>query len=167
MNHRLELEITERRATEADLHAAQDSLVLVDRLAALGQMSAALSDDINQPLATTRIYADSAAILIVPGDTLSARNNIAQIMVPLARLVVEKQMIIGVRPAAVDAQLDLDVPDDLPPLLAGPTRVQQVLWTCWATPPTRSRARPTGGLPSLRGPMTRRSRSSCATAAPA
>ena len=153
MNHRLEQEITERRATEAELRAAQDSLVQVGKLAALGQMSAALSHEINQPLAAARNYADSAAILIERGDSPRARDNIAQIMalldrisaigkhlrnaarkpgdrlgpVLLAPLLVETQMIMGVRLAAVGAQLDLDVPDDLPPLLAGPTRLQQVL----------------------------------------
>ena len=54
-----------------------------------------------------------------PGDRLGP--------VPLAPLLVETQMIMGVRLAAVGAQLDMDVPDDLPPLLAGPTRLQQVL----------------------------------------
>src|SRR5690606_16791274 len=43
VNDQLGQEIAERRATEAELRAAQASLVQVGKLAALGQMSASLS----------------------------------------------------------------------------------------------------------------------------
>ncbi|MFD1482904.1 sensor histidine kinase [Paracoccus nototheniae] len=153
MNRRLQAEIAERRATEAELRAAQDSLVQVGKLAALGQMSAALSHEINQPLAAARNYADSAAILIERGDSPRARDNVRQIValldrisaigkhlrnaarkpgdrlgpVALAPLLVETRMILACRLAATDAELLLDLPADLPPVLAGPTRLQQVL----------------------------------------
>lgn len=153
VNGQLEQEIAERRATEAELRAAQDSLVQVGKLAALGQMSAALSHEINQPLAAARNYADSAAILIERGDYARARDNIAEILalvdrmasigkhlrqaarkpqdqpapVPLAALLRETQIIVAQRLAACDARLELDIPDDLPPLRGGPTRLQQVL----------------------------------------
>ena len=153
MNHRLEAEITERRATETELRAAQDSLVQVGKLAALGQMSAALSHEINQPLAAARNYADSAAILIDRGEVGRARDNVGQILtlldrisaigrhlrnaarkpgdrlgpVHLAPLLVETRMIMEGRLAAIGAVLEEDIPADLPPVLAGPTRLQQVL----------------------------------------
>lgn len=153
VNSQLEQEIAERRATEAELRAAQDSLVQVGKLAALGQMSASLSHEINQPLAAARNYADSAAILIDRGDHVRARENIAQILalvdrmaaigrhlrqaarrpddrlvaVDLAPLLAETRTIMQVRLAAAGASLDCDLPDDLPPLRAGPTRLQQVL----------------------------------------
>lgn len=153
VNGQLEQEIAERRATEAELRAAQDSLVQVGKLAALGQMSAALSHEINQPLAAARNYADSAAILIQRGDYERARDNIAEILalvdrmaaigkhlrqaarkpqdqpapVPLEPLLRETQIIVAQRLAACDARLELDIPDDLPPLRGGPTRLQQVL----------------------------------------
>lgn len=153
VNRQLEQEIAERRATEAELRAAQASLVQVGKLAALGQMSAALSHEINQPLAAARNYADSAAILIERGEHARARENIAEILalvdrmaaigkhlrqaarqpepspgpLALAVLLRETQTIVGPRLAAAGASLDLDIPTDLPPLRAGPTRLQQVL----------------------------------------
>ena len=45
----------------------------------LGQMSAALSHEFNQPLAAAKTYADSAAVLIDRGRTEEARDNIRRI----------------------------------------------------------------------------------------
>ena len=152
-NDQLGQEITERRATEAELRAAQESLVQVGKLATLGQMSASISHEINQPLAAARNFADSAAILIERGDLVRARDNIAEILalidrmaaigthlrqaarkpddqlgaVDLHPLLRETQTIVAARLASADARLELDVPPGLPPLRAGPTRLQQVL----------------------------------------
>lgn len=153
VNDQLGQEIAERRATEAELRAAQTSLVQVGKLAALGQMSASLSHEINQPLAAARNYADSAGILIERGDYARARENIAEILalvdrmaaigkhlrqaarkpddnpgvVTLATLLPETRTIVAGRLASSGAALELDIPADLPPLRAGPTRLQQVL----------------------------------------
>lgn len=146
-------EVAERRATETELRAAQASLVQVGKLAALGQMSATLSHEINQPLAAARNYADSATILIERGDYARARENITHILmlvdrmaaigkhlrhaarkpderlgaVDLPTLLNETLTIVGPRLSRGGADLVLDLPADLPPLLAGPTRLQQVL----------------------------------------
>jgi len=153
VNVHLEQEIAERAATEAALRAAQANLVRVGKLAALGQMSAALSHEINQPLAAARNYADSAAILLERGDTARAKDNIGLILslidrmsaigrhlrnaarkpneklepVALLPLLEETQVILGGRLNSARAVLELDVPADLPPLRAGATRLQQVL----------------------------------------
>lgn len=153
VNALLEEEVIERRATEAQLRAAQASLVQAGKLAALGQMSAALSHEINQPLAAARNYADSAAILIERGEYSRARENIAQILslvdrmaaigkhlrqaaresdaelgaVDLNAILNETPTIVGPRLTSSGATLELDVPTDLPPLRGEPTRLQQVL----------------------------------------
>lgn len=153
LNRQLEQEVAERRATEAELRAAQASLVQVGKLAALGQMSASLSHEINQPLAAARNYADSAAILIERGEYAEARENIQQILslvdrmaaigrhlreaarkpaerlgaVDLAALLPETRTIVAQRLAGSGSTLELDLPPDLPLLKAGPTRLQQVL----------------------------------------
>lgn len=153
VNAHLEQEVAERKATEAALRSAQANLVQVGKLAALGQMSAALSHEINQPLAAARNYADSAAIFLDRGDVLRARDNIRLILslvdriaaigrhlrnaarkpnqrlepVPLPVLLEETQVIVSGRLAACGATLHLDLPPDLPPVLAGATRLQQVL----------------------------------------
>ena len=64
VNRQLETEVAERRATEQQLRQTQSDLVQAGKLAALGQMSAALSHEFNQPLAAVKTYADNAAILI-------------------------------------------------------------------------------------------------------
>ncbi len=149
----LEREVAERRATEAELRAAQANLVRVGKLAALGQMSAALSHEINQPLAAARNYADSAAILIDRGETGRARENLGLILslidrmtaigrhlrnaarkpndrlepVSLAQLLPETQIILAGRLASARATLEIDLPPGLPAMKAGATRLQQVL----------------------------------------
>jgi two-component system C4-dicarboxylate transport sensor histidine kinase DctB len=153
VNSHLEQEITERRATEADLRAAQANLLRVGKLAALGQMSATLSHEVNQPLAAARNYADSAGILIERGEYGRARENLTHILtlidrmamigrhlrdaarkpndrrapVNLQSLLSETEIILGGRLAAARLSLELDIPADLPPVLAGATRLQQVL----------------------------------------
>lgn len=152
-NTQLEQEIAERRATEAELRAAQDSLVQAGKLAALGQMSAALSHEFNQPLAAARNYADSAAVLIERGNLAAARDNIAEILrlidrmsaigkhlrhaarnpgeplgaVAIAPLLAETRTIVAPRLAGAGATLEADIAADLPPVRGGPTRLQQVL----------------------------------------
>lgn len=59
-NRQLEAEVTERRRTENELRQTQSELVQASKLAALGQMSAGLSHELNQPLAAIRSYADNA-----------------------------------------------------------------------------------------------------------
>ncbi|WP_340115240.1 ATP-binding protein [Pelagibius sp. 7325] len=71
----------ERRVEErtADLRRAQDDLVQAGKLAALGQMSAALSHEFNQPLAAIRSYADNAQMLIERDRQGEAMGNLKRI----------------------------------------------------------------------------------------
>jgi len=71
----------ERRVEErtADLRRAQDDLVQAGKLAALGQMSAALSHEFNQPLAAIRSYADNALLLIEREREVEAMGNLRRI----------------------------------------------------------------------------------------
>jgi two-component system C4-dicarboxylate transport sensor histidine kinase DctB len=50
VNEQLGTEVAERRATEQQLRQTQSDLIQAGKLAALGQMSAALSHELNQPL---------------------------------------------------------------------------------------------------------------------
>jgi two-component system, NtrC family, C4-dicarboxylate transport sensor histidine kinase DctB len=61
-NASLQSEIEERRRTEARLRATQNELVQAGKLAALGQMSAAIAHEINQPLAAIRTFVASTKI---------------------------------------------------------------------------------------------------------
>ncbi len=148
-NALIETEIAERRLTEQELRRTQGDLVQAGKLAALGQMSAALSHEINQPLAAARNYADSAAVLIDRGDTLRAKENVGQILSLIDRVAAIARHLrhvarkpdaplqdIVLRDAVTDAvaaiaprlvQVKVDLPHDLPKVRGGPVRLQQVL----------------------------------------
>lgn len=63
-NRRLADEVREREAAEAELRSMQADLVQAAKMATLGQMSAALSHEFNQPLAAIRSTADNARLFI-------------------------------------------------------------------------------------------------------
>jgi phosphoglycerate-specific signal transduction histidine kinase len=69
-------EVEERRATETRLRNTQAELVQAGKLAALGQMSAALSHEFNQPLAAVKAYADNADTFLERGRVAEARDNV-------------------------------------------------------------------------------------------
>ncbi|WP_368484469.1 ATP-binding protein [Thalassospira sp. HF15] len=79
LNTRLEEEITERRKTEEELRGTQNELVQAGKLAALGQMSAAIAHEINQPIAAIRTFCASAKLMIERGKTEKLDQNINQI----------------------------------------------------------------------------------------
>jgi two-component system C4-dicarboxylate transport sensor histidine kinase DctB len=78
-NTQLVQEVEERRATERRLRQTQSELVQAGKLAALGQMSAALSHEFNQPLAAVKAYAENAATFLDRDRTEDARKNIGLI----------------------------------------------------------------------------------------
>jgi two-component system C4-dicarboxylate transport sensor histidine kinase DctB len=78
-NLRLEGEIGERIAAESELRRTQADLVQAGKLAALGQMSAALSHEFNQPLTAMRNYAENAIAFLERGGQEQAARNIARI----------------------------------------------------------------------------------------
>ncbi|MCB1409531.1 MAG: sensor histidine kinase [Rhodobacteraceae bacterium] len=151
VNRRLAAEVTERTATEERLRATQADLVQAGKLAALGQMSAALSHEFNQPLGAARNYAENARTLIERGRIADAGGNIDRILgligrmsdlsrhlrnfarkpnaqlsdVPLSEPIAAAQELLGWRLRAQGVALTVDVP----PLVvrAGPVRLQQVL----------------------------------------
>ncbi|MBP2299054.1 sensor histidine kinase [Azospirillum picis] len=75
---RMELE---RRVTaaKADLRAAENELTQAAKLAALGQMSAGIAHEINQPLAAMRSFADNAVVLLERGRADAVRSNLGEI----------------------------------------------------------------------------------------
>ncbi|MGE5766291.1 MAG: sensor histidine kinase [Bacteroidota bacterium] len=90
----------ERRVEErtADLRRAQDDLVQAGKLAALGQMSAALSHEFNQPLAAIRSYADNALLLIERARDAEAMGNLRRIKDLTGRMAeISKHLITFAR----------------------------------------------------------------------
>ncbi len=153
VNEQIELEIAERRLTEQELRKTQADLIQAGKLAGLGQMSAALSHEFNQPLAAAKTYADSAALLIDRGRVPEAQDNVRRISalvdrmasisrhlrnfarkpneklgaVPLPDVIADTMEIVTPRLKAADADLAIELDEQAFIVRAGPVRLQQVL----------------------------------------
>jgi two-component system, NtrC family, C4-dicarboxylate transport sensor histidine kinase DctB len=153
VNRQLEKEVAERRATEQQLRQTQADLIQAGKLAALGQMSAALSHEFNQPLAAVKTYADNAAVLIDRSRLDEARDNVQRISgltdrmaaisrhlrnfarkpnqklapVALAQVVEDALEIVDWRLKAAGARVEIDLGTEPLAVRAGPVRLQQVL----------------------------------------
>jgi len=153
VNRQIELEIAERRLTEQELRKTQGDLIQAGKLAGLGQMSAALSHEFNQPLTAAKTYADSAAMLIDRGRVEEARDNVQRISrlvdrmaaisrhlrnfarkpneklgpVPIETVVGDTLEIVAARLKSADARLDIDLGPQPLWVQAGSVRLQQVL----------------------------------------
>ncbi|ALG90291.1 MAG: sensor histidine kinase [Confluentimicrobium sp.] len=64
LNMRLQREIAEREKAEKNLEVAEQTLAQSSKLAALGEMSAAVSHELNQPLAAMKTYLAGARLLL-------------------------------------------------------------------------------------------------------
>jgi two-component system C4-dicarboxylate transport sensor histidine kinase DctB len=78
-NQSLSQEVEVRREAEERLRKTQKELVQTAKLAALGQMSTALSHEYNQPLAAIRSYADNALRFLDKGALSEVSGNLARI----------------------------------------------------------------------------------------
>lgn len=79
VNERLSTEMDERRRAEQKRQQLQDELAQANRLAILGQISASVAHEINQPVAAIRAYADNARTFIDRGNSGAARDNLGLI----------------------------------------------------------------------------------------
>jgi two-component system, NtrC family, C4-dicarboxylate transport sensor histidine kinase DctB len=79
LNARLQREIAEREKVQKDLEVAELTLAQSSKLAALGEMSAAVSHELNQPLAAMKTYLAGARLLLQrkrPEEALSSFQRI-------------------------------------------------------------------------------------------
>ncbi|MBV1927817.1 MAG: sensor histidine kinase [Rhodobacteraceae bacterium] len=78
-NKQLRLEVAERQEAEAALKQAQVDLVQAGKLSALGQMSAGISHELNQPLMAIQSFAENGAQYIKRGHYEIAGDNLGRI----------------------------------------------------------------------------------------
>jgi two-component system C4-dicarboxylate transport sensor histidine kinase DctB len=78
-NARLVQEVEERARAEASLHRLQDELVQANKLAMLGQISAGVAHEINQPVAAIRSYVDNTRVFLALSDMRKAASNLDSI----------------------------------------------------------------------------------------
>jgi two-component system C4-dicarboxylate transport sensor histidine kinase DctB len=79
LNARLQREIAQREKVQKDLAVAELTLAQSSKLAALGEMSAAVSHELNQPLAAMKTYLAGARLLLQrrrPEEALSSFQRI-------------------------------------------------------------------------------------------
>ncbi|MCA2370716.1 sensor histidine kinase [Agrobacterium genomosp. 3 str. CIP 111-78] len=153
VNQEIKHEIAERRQTEKQLRRMQNDLVQAGKLAALGQMSAALSHEFNQPLAAAKNYAENASLLVERGRLDDVTENLRRISGLIDRMAsISKHLrnfarkpnekmaavgleavlrdtleIVGARLKAANAVLDVDLGPVPLAVKAGSVRLQQVL----------------------------------------
>lgn len=79
-------EIEVRRQAEQQLHRTQSELFQAGKMAVLGQMSASITHELNQPLTALRTMSDNAVLLFERGRLDDARNNLKNISQIVARM---------------------------------------------------------------------------------
>lgn len=84
-NVKLRREIAERQEAEAALKKAQADLVQAGKLSALGQMSAGISHELNQPLMAIGQFADNGVAFLDRDKPEQARENLTRISQLAAR----------------------------------------------------------------------------------
>ncbi len=93
-----------------DLHTAQDGLVQSAKLAALGQMSAALAHEINQPLTAQRMQLATLRLLLDHGrvdDAYKALKPVDDMLTRMAALTGHLKTFARKSPSGLRERLDL------------------------------------------------------------
>ena len=152
-NENLTKEVSERRLAEQQLLSTQNELIQAGKLAVLGQMSAALSHELNQPLTAIKSYAENARTYLKRNKVRQASENIGHISemadrmaelgghlrnfarkpgqatdaISLAVVIEGVKNIIGPRLKTENALLDCSGFDGELVVKAGRYRLQQVL----------------------------------------
>jgi phosphoglycerate-specific signal transduction histidine kinase len=85
-NEQLSFEIAERRAAQAELERTQEELVQAGKLAAIGQVSAGIAHEFNQPLAAMLSYLHNAGRYLETGNSDKVAEKLEQIERLLSRL---------------------------------------------------------------------------------
>ena len=108
-NEQLKKEVSERTRAEQELRAAHDELIQASKLAALGQMAAGITHELNQPLAALRGFSDNTRVLLERGDQASARENleaIAALTERMGKITNQLKLFVGrARPRIARAPL--------------------------------------------------------------
>ena len=108
-NEQLHKEVAERTRAEQELRAAHDELIQASKLAALGQMAAGITHELNQPLAALRSFSDNTRVLLERGDQASARENleaIAALTERMGKITNQLKLFVGrARPRSARAPI--------------------------------------------------------------
>ena len=97
-NAQLQKEVGDRIRAEQELRAAHDELIQASKLAALGQMAAGITHELNQPLAALRSFSDNTRVLLDRGEQAAARENleaIAALTERMGKITNQLKLFVG------------------------------------------------------------------------
>ncbi len=131
-NARLQTEVSERTRAEQELRAAHRELVQASKLAALGQMAAGITHELNQPLAALRAFSDNTRIFLERGQTAAAQDNleaIASLTDRMGRITNQLKLFIGkARPRDVSTPVPRAIANALTVLASRLAAIQVGVW---------------------------------------
>ncbi len=90
---KLQAEVAQRTKAEQALRHTQDELIQAAKLALLGQMSAGISHELNNPLAAIRSFAENGRRFISEGQTERASSNLERISALTERMAKISQQL--------------------------------------------------------------------------
>ncbi len=97
-NAQLTGEIEQRKQTQAQLNETQEELIQSAKLAVIGNMSASINHEINQPLTALRSYSQNALSYQERGQEDKARHNLQLIITLVDRLSnIVSHLFFGLR----------------------------------------------------------------------
>jgi C4-dicarboxylate-specific signal transduction histidine kinase len=154
-NEALHEEIAERKLAEAALQKAQTNLAHMTRLTTMGELSASIAHEVNQPLTAVVNNANACISLLVGGAVnfeeirealteivddadrasavihrvrqLAKRAPTEKSPLDLRSVVKDVLTLARYESAARNVQIRPDLPNDLPPISADRVQIQQVL----------------------------------------
>lgn len=152
-NQKLQAEILERVRAERTLRSAQDELIQAGKLAVIGQISAGIVHELNQPLAALRTLSGNATRFLERGDEATTRSNLERIgqlvdrmgqitsqlknfarkssgkarPADLRQIVANALSLLGQRLRSNDVRLSVRFPDSAILALCDANRMEQVV----------------------------------------
>lgn len=151
-NQRLRDEIQERERARDELRRVQDEVVHTGKLAAIGQLAAGITHELNQPLAAMRAYADNAQVFLSRARYDDVSGNLARISgltermadisghlkrfarkargetsaIPLSAVVAQSLELMSVGGRLRRVEVDNRITDDTLYVSAGWVRLEQI-----------------------------------------
>lgn len=89
----LQMEVDERQKTEVMLRHTQEELIQAAKLAVLGQMSASISHELNNPLAAIRSFAENGKRFLTKGQPDRTIDNLSRISALTERMANISQQL--------------------------------------------------------------------------
>mgnify|MGYP002619655314 CR=1 FL=1 len=113
-NQQLRAEIAERQRAEHELKATQQELIQAAKLAVLGQMSAGLNHELNQPLTALQGYASNSRRFLQRGDTAMVEANLGEILALCEKMaeLIRQFKVFARKSEGLPSQVDLRLPID-------------------------------------------------------